>query len=144
MIYNDINRFKGDLKNAVEAWAEQMVDDLFAGRNSLKPVAYYMKNGIRNALDKYDLQLNNYIDTAVMFIGDSKGNIDADKVFDDLIGIFRSLEKQDVNIGAMRITYGSGEVVLHIPDNGFVNMLFPWENIKITADDLMEIKNMLV
>ena len=143
MIYlkEELCKFKGDVKTAIYRWCTSMIDQLFAGKAGLEPVAYYAKNGIANAIDRYDEQLNRYIDYAVMFVADKDGEIDTDKLIGDLVEIYRSTEKRTENLLGMKVEYGAGEIVVFPPDNPFVNMFLPWQSVKITAEDILNIRS---
>lgn len=143
MIYlkEELCKFKGDVKTAVYRWITSMIDQLFAGKAGLEPVAYYAKNGISNAIDRYDEQLNRYIDYAVMFVADKEGRIDTDKLIGDLVEIYRSTEKRTEVLLGMKVEYGAGEIVVFPPDNPFVNILLPWQSIKITAEDILKMRS---
>lgn len=141
MIYlkEELCKFKGDVKTAIYRWCMSMIDQLFAGKAGLEPVAYYAKNGISNAIDRYDEQVNRYIDYAVMFVADKEGKIDTDKLIGDLVEIYRSTEKRTEDLFGMKVEYGAGEIVVFPPDNPFVNILLPWQSVKITAEDILKI-----
>ena len=143
MIYlkEELCNFKGDVKTAIYRWCTSMIDQLFAGKAGLEPVAYYAKNGISNAIERYDEQLNRYIDYAVMFVADKEGRIDTDKLIGDLVEIYRSTEKRTEVLLGMKVEYGAGEIVVFPPDNPFVNILLPWQSIKITAEDILKIRS---
>ena len=143
MIYlrEELSKFKGDVKTAIHRWCTSMIDQLFAGKAGLEPVAYYAKNGISNAIDRYDEQLNRYIDYAVMFVADKEGRIDTDKLIGDLVEIYRSTEKRTEDLFGMKVEYGAGEIVVFPPDNPFVNILLPWQSIKITAEDILKMRS---
>lgn len=143
MIYlkEELCKFKGDVKTAIYRWCTSMIDQLFAGKAGLEPVAYYAKNGISNAIDRYDEQLSRYIDYAVMFVADKDGKIDTDKFIGDLVGIYRSTEKRTEVLLGMKVEYGAGEIVVFPPDNPFVNILLPWQSVKITAEDILKIRS---
>lgn len=143
MIYlkEELCKFKGDVKTAVYRWITSMIDQLFAGKAGLEPVAYYAKNGISNAIDRYDEQLNCYIDYAVMFVADKDGKIDTDKLIGDLVEIYRNTDKRTEDLFGMKVEYGAGEIVVFPPDNPFVNILLPWQSIKITAEDILKIRS---
>ena len=143
MVYlrEELCKFKGDVKTAIYRWCTSMIDQLFAGKAGLEPVAYYAKNGISNAIDRYDEQLNRYIDYAVMFVADKDGEIDTDKLIGDLVEIYRSTEKRTENLLGMKVEYGAGEIVVFPPDNPFVNMFLPWQSVKITAEDILNIRS---
>ena len=143
MIYlkEELCKFKGDVKTAIYRWCTSMIDQLFAGKAGLEPVAYYAKNGISNAIDRYDEQVNRYIDYAVMFVADKDGKIDTDKLIGDLVEIYRSTEKRTGVLLGMKVEYGAGEIVVFPPDNPFVNILLPWQSVKITAEDILKIRS---
>ena len=143
MVYlrEEFCKFKGDVKTAIYRWCTSMIDQLFAGKAGLEPVAYYAKNGISNAIDRYDEQLNRYIDYAVMFVADKDGKIDTDKLIGDLVEIYKSTEKRTEVLLGMKVEYGAGEIVVFPPDNPFVNMFLPWQSIKITAEDILKIRS---
>ena len=143
MVYlrEELCKFKGDVKTAVYRWSASMIDQLFAGKAGLEPVAYYAKNGISNAIERYDEQLNRYIDYAVMFVADKEGRIDTDKLIGDLVEIYRSTEKRTEVLLGMKVEYGAGEIAIYPPDNLFVNILLPWQSIKITAEDILKMRS---
>lgn len=143
MVYlkEELCKFKGDVKTAIYMWCTSMIDQLFTGKAGLEPVAYYAKNGISNAIDRYDEQLNRYIDYAVMFVADKDGKIDTDKLIGDLVEIYKSTEKRTEDVLGMKLEYGAGEIVIYPPDNPFVNILFPWQSVKITAEDILKIRS---
>ena len=143
MVYlrEELCKFKGDVKTAIYRWCTSMIDQLFAGKAGLEPVAYYAKNGISNAIDRYDEQLNRYIDYAVMFVADKDGKIDTDKLIGDLVEIYRNTEKRTEVLLGMKVEYGAGEIVIYPPDNPFVNILLPWQSVKITAEDILKIRS---
>ena len=143
MVYlkEELCKFKGDVKTAIYMWCTSMIDQLFAGKAGLEPVAYYAKNGIANAIDRYDEQMNRYIDLAVMFVADKEGKIDTDKLIGDLVEIYRNTEKRTEDVLGMKLEYGAGEIVIYPPDNPFVNILFPWQSMKITAEDILKIRS---
>ena len=118
-----------------------MIDQLFAGKAGLEPVAYYAKNGIANAIDRYDEQLNRYIDYAAMFVVYKECKIETDKLIGNLVEIYRSTEKRTENLLGMKVEYGAGEIVVFPPDNPFVNMFLPWQSVKITAEDILNIRS---
>ena len=145
MVYlkEELCKFKGDVKTAIYMWCTSMIDQLFAGKAGLEPVAYYAKNGIANAIDRYDEQMNRYIDLAVMFVADKEGKIDTDKLIGDLVEIYRNTEKRTEDVLGMKLEYGAGEIVIYPPDNPFVNILFPWQSVKITEEDILKIRSFL-
>ena len=142
MVYlrEELCKFKGDVKTAVYKWSTSMIDQLFAGKAGLEPVSYYAKNGISNAIERYDEQLNRYIDYAAMFVADKDGKIDTDKLISDLVEIYRNTEKRTEDALGMKVEYGAGEIVVFPPDNPFINMFLPWQSVKITAEDILKLR----
>ena len=138
-----IEELKTSMKSALHEWLDDKVDTLFQGQKGFNPVAYYVKNGIRNAFLRYDEQIDRYLDTLSMFVADEKGVIDTDKLIDDFLQMFRDMPRQEAEAGPMTIRYGAGEVVLLLPDHPIVSMLLPWRSIKFTEEDLLEIKALL-
>ena len=143
MVYlrEELCKFKGDVKTAVYRWSTSIIDQLFAGKAGLEPVAYYAKNGISNAIERYDEQLNRYIDYVVMFVADKEGKIDTDKLIGDLVEIYRNTDKRTEDVLGMKVEYGAGEIAIYPPDNLFVNILLPWQSIKITAEDILKMRS---
>lgn len=134
---------KTGIKQALHTWLDDKVDTLFKRDGGFDPVAYYVKNGIRNAFCRYDAQIDRYIDTLSMFVGDEQGNINADKLMDDLIAMFGRMEQREATAGPLSIRYGAGEIVITLPDHPISQLLLPWRSIKLTTDDLSELKALL-
>lgn len=131
------------MKSALHEWLDDKVDALFQDSKGFNPVAYYLKNGIKNAFLRYDKQIDRHMDTVAMFVGDEQGDVDADKLMDDVMKMFADMPSRETQAGAVGIRYGQGEVVILLPDNPLVSMLLPWRSIRLTTEDLKEIKELL-
>ena len=65
----DLTKFKGELKTALQEWGETKIDELFPGKAAAKQ---FMKNGLHNILNRYDAQMNQRLD---QFFLDPMGSI---------------------------------------------------------------------
>nr|DAE93823.1 MAG TPA: hypothetical protein [Caudoviricetes sp.] len=146
MLYakEEVNKFKGNLKSSVQSWAEDKIDSLTAEKPRLKPASVYMKRGLSNWLDKEDDRLNKMIDNMMLFVSDKNGGIDSDLLINDAVDMFKMMDKQQMQLGAFSLEYGKGEILISIPHNPWLDLIFgDLGQIKLTADDLLEIKNLL-
>lgn len=139
---DDLIKFKGEIKTAMQQWGEAKIDELFPGKAAAK---IFMKNGLNNLMARHDQKLNEYIDYFFMFVADEKGTIDSDVMVDTVAGMFREIEpEQQYSLGLVDITIGKGELGVHLPDNMFLNMLVGKRGVvKFTADDILDFKNLL-
>lgn len=143
-IKEEISQLKGDMKTAINNWAEHKIDTLVAEKPKLMPASVYLKRGLHNWLDHNDADIDEMIDTAVLFIADKDGNIDFNTIMEDAMNMFRMMEKQQTKWGIFGIEYGKGEIVINIPHNPLLDIVFgDLGQVKINADDIMEIKDML-
>lgn len=103
-----------------------------------------MKRGVNNWLEREDERINNVVDNSLLFVADKDGNVDVDTVVDDLVDMFKQMEVQEKKLGMFNLSYGKGEVILKIPHNVFLDMLFgDLGQIRLTSEDLLEIKSLL-
>lgn len=139
---DDLIKFKGEIKTAMQQWGEAKIDELFPGKAAAKT---FMKNGLNNLMARHDQKLNEYIDYFFMFVADERGTIDSDVMVDTVAGMFREIEpEQQYSLGLVDITIGKGELGVHLPDNMFLNMLVGKRGVvKFTADDILDFKNLL-
>ena len=84
MKVTDINKFKGDLKTAVQEWGENRIDELFPNSPSKK---VFLKRGFTNWLSKKDGNLNKMIDNSLFFITDENGVVDTDSAIDMILSL---------------------------------------------------------
>ena len=142
MLYTKENlpQLKGDIKRAIVSWADEKVDALFQRGGQPKLIAYYLKNGIHNIIDQQDRRVNDLVDGLALFVGDEHGNIDSDKLLDDLITLFCETKDYEQDFGIAQLRLSKGNILIQFPDSFFSSLIFPWDSIKITPDDLRELK----
>lgn len=133
-----------NLKVAVKEWANGKIDELAAGRPKLKAASVYLKRGLDNWMEREDKRINSMVDGISLFVADKDGNIDTDTLIDDAVAMFKEMDVNFSEIGMFGIEYGKGAVKINIPHNIFFDMIFgDLGQIRITADDLLEIKQMI-
>ena len=137
----DLTRFKGEIKTAVQKWGEAKIDEHFPGKAAAKT---FMKNGLNNVMNRYYQQMNQYIDYLFMFVADEKGVVDSDVMVDTMASMFREIDPdQQYHFGMFDVTVGKGGLDIHLPDNMFLNMLVGNRGvIKFTAEDILDFKNL--
>lgn len=137
----DINKFKGDLKTALQEWTETRIDELFPTRPQTKVL---LKRGLNNYLSKADGKLNSLIDNSLLFIADENGTIDTDTAIDMFVEMFKEMEVQEYCIGMIPIAIGKGEIVAELPHHPLLDMVVGnLGKVKITSADLLELKELL-
>lgn len=140
----EISQLKGDMKTAICHWAERKIDTLATEKPKLVPASVYLKRGLHNWLDSNDASIDEMIDTTVMFIADKDGNIDINTVLTDAMNMFKHMERQYTKWGIFGVEYGKGEIIVNIPHNPLLDIVFgDLGQVKINMDDIMEIKDML-
>ena len=140
----DINRLKGDIKTALSKWSESKIAALTMSHPKLKPMSVYLRRGICNYLDRIDDQVDSAVDMLLLFVADKNGNIDTDMLINDAVEMFKLSDIHQTNIGIFDVTYGAGEVVLSLPHNPVLDIFVgDLGVIKLTAEDLLELRNYL-
>lgn len=136
----DINKFKGDLKAAIQEWVEYRIDELFPNKPQTKVL---LKRGLNNYLSKADGKLNGMIDNSLLFITDENGTIDTDVAIDMFVDMFKEMDIQEYKIGMIPITVGKGEIVAELPHNPLLDMAVGnLGKVKITSADFLELKEL--
>lgn len=136
----DINKFKGDLKAAIQEWVEYRIDELFPTKPQTKVL---LKRGLNNYLSKVDGKLNSMIDNSLLFITDENGTIDTDVAIDMFVDMFKEMDIQEYKIGMIPITVGKGEIVAELPHNPLLDMVVGnLGKVKITSADFLELKEL--
>ena len=136
----DINKFKGDLKTAIQSWAEYRIDELFPAKPQTKAL---LKRGLNNYLSKADGKLNDMIDNSLLFITDENGIIDTDVAIDMFVDMFKEMDIQEYKIGMIPITIRKGEIVAELPHNPLLDMVVGnLGKVKITSADFLELKEL--
>lgn len=140
----DINLLKGDIKTALMQWSESKIDALTMSHPKLKPMSVYLRRGISNYLDRIDDQVDSAVDMLLLFVADKDGKIDTDTLINDAVEMFKLSDVHQSNIGIFDVTYGAGEILLTMPHNPLLDILFGnLGQIRLTADDLLELRNYL-
>lgn len=140
MKYTDMALFKGRLKTAVQKWGESKIDALFPSKPQLRVFA---KRGFDNLLTRHDARINKAIDTALLFVADSKGNIDSDVAIDTLADLFNEMDIRKYDVGGMGISIGKGAVSIDLPHHFIYDMLVGnLGQIRFTTEDILELKAM--
>lgn len=143
-LLEETSKLAADVKLSVRTWAENKIDELCETRPRLKAASVYLKRGLNNWLDREEKQVDDMVDTLALFVADSEGKIDADMLIDDAVKMFREMDVNYSKIANFAIEYGKGEISISIPRNVFFDLIFgELGKITITADDLLEIKNLL-
>lgn len=134
----DINKFKGNMKSAIQKWVECRIDELFPTKPQTKML---LKRGLKNYLQKSDERLNRMIGQSLLFITDETGGIDTDTAINLLIGMFKEMEVQEYRIGIIPITVGKGEIVVEMPHHPLLDMLVGnLGKVRITSEDFLDMK----
>jgi hypothetical protein len=142
MRIEDVNQFKGQLKSAMQSWAESKVDELFANRASAR---VFMKNAVNNMMNRWDSKINSYIDTMFVFVADKDGIVDSDLMIDTLANLFKEMDERKYPMGMVDITVGKGQLVIDLPHNLFLEMLVgDLGKVRFTTEDIKEFKNILI
>lgn len=143
-LLEETSKLAADVKLSVRTWAENKIDELCETRPRLKAASVYLKRGLNNWLDREEKQVDDMVDTLALFVADSEGKIDSDMLIDDAVKMFREMDVNYTKIANFAIEYGKGEISISIPRNVFFDLIFgELGKITITADDLLEVKNLL-
>jgi hypothetical protein len=140
MKIDDINRFKGELKSAIQEWCNGKIDELF--KNPVSKT--FAKNGLNNALTRYDDKLNNGIDFLWMFISDEHGEVDSSVMIDNINAMLKEMEVKEYDMGGFLLSVGNGEISVSMPKNIFMDMLVGCSKVRFTSADSNEFKNLLI
>lgn len=136
----EIAKFKGDLKTNLQDWCEGKIDALFPNNPKVKTL---LKNGLNNWMAREDAKINKYVDMALLFVTDENGAVNVDTSLDLLIELFKETPVQTAEVFGMPVSYGKGEIVLTIPHNIVLDMIFGnLGQIRLTSDDLLELKEL--
>lgn len=139
MRIEDINAFKGELKSAFQTWGEAKIDELFPNSAMGRTFA---KNGLNNAINRYDAMLNQGIENVFMFVS-KDGVVDTDTMVDGIGQLFKEMKPSEYDMGGFHISVGNGEIALELPKNIFLDMLVGCNKLRFTSEDILEFKNLL-
>lgn len=141
---DDINLLKGNIKTALMQWSEGKLNALCMAHPQLKPMSVYLRRGLTNYLDRIDDKVDSAVDMLLLFVADKDGNIDTDTLINDAVEMFKLSDVHQSNIGVFDLTYGAGEILLTMPHNPLLDIFFgKLGQIKLTAEDLLELRNYL-
>ena len=139
MRIDDVNRFKGEIKTAFQAWGESKIDELFPNSAMGRTFA---KNGLNNAMNRYDSKLNEGIETLFMFVS-KDGTVDTDTMIDSVAQMFKEMKSSEYDMGGFHLSVGNGELAVDLPRNIFLDMLVGTSRLRFTSEDIIEFKNLL-
>lgn len=139
MRIEDVNRFKGEIKTAFQAWGESKIDELFPNSAMGRTFA---KNGLNNAMNRFDSKLNEGIETLFMFVS-KDGTVDTDTMIDSFAQMFKEMKPSEYDMGSFHITIANGELAVNLPRNIFLDMLVGTSRLRFTSEDILEFKNLL-
>lgn len=139
MKIDDVNKFKGVIKSAIQDWGESKIDELF--KNSVSKT--FAKNGLNNALNRFDDKLNNGIGWLWMFLADESGVVDSDVMIDHINTMLKEMEVKEYDMGGFLLSVGHGEIAISMPKNILIDMLVGCSKVRLTTGDINEFKNLL-
>lgn len=141
-----VEALKEKFLDNIELWLEERIDEMLKDNPALAIPSVYMKRGCHNILKRYKDNIGDSIDKASLFLADEEGNIDANTLFEDALGVFKGMEESPFDIGFIKGTVGKGKVAINLPDNNiFINILFgSKKTITFDCDDFLELKTLLV
>lgn len=139
MRIEDVNRFKGEIKTAFQSWGEAKIDELFPNSAMGRTFA---KNGLNNAMNRYDSKLNEGIENLFMFVS-KDGAVDTDTMIDGMAQLFKEMKPSEYDMGGFHLSVGNGELALDLPKNIFLDMLVGCGKLRFTSEDIIEFKNLL-
>lgn len=139
MRIEDVNRFKGELKTAFQTWGEAKINELFPNSAMARTFA---KNGLNNAMNRYDSKLNQGIENLFMFVSQD-GVVDTDTMIDGVAQMFKEMKPSEYDMGGFHLSVGNGELAVDLPRNIFLDMLVGTSRLRFTSEDILEFKNLL-
>ena len=78
----------------------------------------------------------------MLFVTDENGNYNKEELFDDMMNVFKTMKPYRFEQGFLRGTIGAGSILVELPDNGLMNLIFGETNaIRITEEDFLELKS---
>ena len=136
---SDINKLKGEVKDAVLSWADSQIDFLLPNKATGRAI---LKNAAKNILNRYDQKINEGVDAAFLLFADGKGNIDSDTIVDSLCSMLEEMNVSDFPLGAFDARIGKGEICVDFPRSFFSELIAgDIGGVKITTEDIKQIKN---
>ena len=142
MKQNDLNKLKGDIKTAIQEWANLKIEEVVPNKPTMRFLA---KNYVNNFLNRSDAKLNGWIDNIYLMVSDKDGVVDTDSAIDMAAGIFKEVKPFEYSLGGGFLLHiGNGEIALDLPRNMFMDALVgDLGRLRFTSEDIMEFKNYL-
>lgn len=136
----DVAKVKGDIKTAAMRWAEGKIDGIFPNQPAMRAM---LKRGVENVMRSYDVQVNKWMDTAFLLLGDGQ-EVNAEGMIDLLLDVYGETKTETIDVGGFLLTIGGGEVKVQMPDNALIRLLMGGnDTVKFTREDFAEIKELL-
>lgn len=136
----DVARVKGDIKTAAIRWADGKIETIFPNQPAMRAM---LKRGVENVMRSYDVQMNRWMDTAFLLLGDGQ-EVDAEGMIDLLLDVYGETKTETMEVGGFLLTIGGGEVKVQMPDNALIRLLMGGnDTVKFTREDFAEIKELL-
>lgn len=141
-LLENIETTKGHVVEAVEKWADNIIDD-FANRFHIVPLAAYIKRGVKNHMAQKSDNISGMLKDAAMFICDENGNCDIETVTDDLLTMLRTMKP--VQLPFLHGTVGEGKIKFSLPNIPVITpILGGTTEITINEQDLTELRRILI
>lgn len=142
MRIDDVNQFKGAVKNALQDWGNAKIDEMLPKKAAPKA---FLKNGLGNMLSRYDAGINRWVDNIFLFVADENGVIDSDTMIDTLAAMFKEMPKKEYSFGMLDVVAGAGELTVCFPHNFLMDLLVgDMGSVKFTTEDVLDFKNFIV
>lgn len=141
-LLENIETTKGHVVEAVEKWANNIIDD-FSNRFHIVPLAPYIKRGVKNHMAQKSDNISGMLKDAAMFVCDENGNCDIETVTDDLLTMLRTMKP--VPLPFLNGMVGGGKITFSLPTLPIITPLLggPTE-ITINEQDLVELRRILI
>lgn len=137
----DINLLKGKVKDAALSWIGSQIDYLLPDRATGRAI---LKNAANNILARHDEKINEGIDAAFLLFADREGNIDSDTIVDSLCSMLEEMNTSEYSFYGFEARVGKGEISVDFP-RSILSELITGDigGVKITSDDIKQVKNFL-
>ena len=136
----DINCFKGQVKDALLAWAGSQIDQMLPNRIAARVM---LKNAAGNLIARFDAKIDQGVDALFLMLGDKDGKIDTDTVIDTLCNLLKEMPPTDYALGPIGAKIGNGEIVAQLPSGFFSEMVIGnLGGFRLTTSDIQEFKNL--
>lgn len=135
---------KNKLISSVRQWADQRIDAFFTENKQFKPVSLYLKRAVNNLLIREDMKIESWVDNAMLFIADERGEYNPEMLFDDALAIFKEMEEMPFDTGILNGSIGKGQIRIELPNSPIRSFLFgDMKAIRITGADFEELRAIL-